>query len=54
MSKKFDFGLLMRFMSILKQKLAIYQRKSVIRKKFTVQKSLRKSFHSILGGQKNV
>ena len=51
--KKFDFGLFMRFMGIWKQKFAMSQRKSVIRKNFTVQKSLRKSFHSILGGQKN-
>ena len=51
--KNFDFGLFMQFMGILKQKLAISHRKSVIRKNFTVQKILRKSFHSILGGQKN-
>ena len=51
--KKFDFCLFMQFMGILEQKLAISQRKSTIRKKFTAQKSLRKSFYSILGGQKN-
>jgi len=53
LKKKFDFGLFMQFMGILKQKFAISQRKSVIRKNFTAQKSLRKSFYSILGGQKN-
>ena len=52
-TKKIDFGLFMRFMGILKQQFAISQRKSVIRKNFTVQNSLRKSFYSILSGKKN-
>ena len=52
-SKKFDFCLFMQFMGILKQKFAISRRKSVIRKNFTVQESLQKSFYSILDGQKN-
>ena len=51
--KKFDFGPFMLFIGISKQKFAISKRKSVIRKNFTAQKSLRKSFYSILGGQKN-
>ena len=38
--KKFDFGLFMLFMGILKQKFAISQRKSAIWKNFTTQKSL--------------
>ena len=51
--KKIDCGLFMQFMGILKQKFAISQRKNVIRKNFTAQKSLRKIFYSILGSQKN-
>ena len=50
--KKFDFGLFMQLMGI-KTKICNTSEKKCYQKNFTAQKSLRKSFYSILGDQKN-